>query len=416
VSASLLIDDFGPLPTATPSGVAELGELIREAQSLSQGLYPYGGGVFSEVGYTPSKPGKIVDMAGFNQVIDYPARDMTITLQAGCSIQQMQQILAKEGQELPVDLPFPEKLSIGAALALNLSGPRRLFRGTLRDYLIGVHQMTDEGQEVKGGGRVVKNVAGYDLMKLQIGALGTLGIITQVTLKVIPKAEERAALAFGLNAAAIGPTLDRLQASAARPVFVELLNSSAARIVAAQAGVKLPEFDPWVLVVGFEEKAKTVEWQLSTLKDELKAAPSRELIELRGSAVGTLLVTLTNFQAQSAAKYIWKANLLPSRVAEFVAMVANEPTLLVHAQALNGIVWLQSAGEEYDPTSGSRLVDLDQASLQAGGNLVVRRCPIAMKKGLRLWGRTSGETELMKLVKQTLDPNDLFNSGRFFTA
>lgn len=409
------IDDFGPLELVRPTQVTELGECIRQAASQQQGLYPSGGGVFAEVGFTPSKPGKLVDLSKINQIVDYPARDMTITVQAGCTIAELQKALAKEGQELPIDLPMPDRVSVGAALAMNLSGPRRLFRGTLRDYVIGISQMTDEGVEVKAGGRVVKNVAGYDLMKLQVGALGTLGIITQVTLKVIPLPEQQAVLAFGLNAAAIAPTLDRLHSSQARPVFVELLNSRSARIVSTQAGVKLPEFDPWVLVVGFEEKAKTVDWQVATLKDELKTAPSREVLEYQGRAgVGPLLQALTDFQVHPAAKFVWKANILPSRVGDFVQQVAVEPSLLVYSQALNGIVWLQVAGDEYDPMSGSRLADLDEAARKAGGDLIVRRCPTNVKKGLRLFGRGGPDREVMKLVKETLDPNDLFNPGRLF--
>ena len=119
-----------------------------------------------------------MDCRSLNRVIDYPARDMTITVQAGITIAELQTLLAAENQRLPVDVPHADRATLGGALAVNVSGPRRYGFGTLRDYVIGISTVNDEGQEVKAGGRVVKNVAGYDLCKLHIGALGTLGIIT----------------------------------------------------------------------------------------------------------------------------------------------------------------------------------------------------------------------------------------------
>ena len=143
---------------------------------------------------------------------------MTVTVQAGITVAALQALLAKEGQRLHVDVPAADRATLGGAVAANLSGPRRLGRGTLRDYVIGISFVTDAGDEVKGGGRVVKNVAGYDLIKLHVGALGTLGVVTQVTLKVFPVPEDQTIVTFGIGTAAVGPTLDRLHASASRRI------------------------------------------------------------------------------------------------------------------------------------------------------------------------------------------------------
>src|SRR5437764_7903752 len=128
---------------------------------------------------------------------------MTVTVQAGITVAKLQETLAAEGQWLPVDVPRPERATLGGAVALNKSGPRRLGYGTLRDYVIGISFVTDDGREVKAGGRVVKNVAGYDLMKLQTGSVGTLGVITQLTLKVRPKPEASVPVTFGVASAAL---------------------------------------------------------------------------------------------------------------------------------------------------------------------------------------------------------------------
>src|SRR5262249_13131056 len=136
-------------------------------------------------------------LRGLHQVIDYPARDMTITVQAGITIAKLQEVLHAENQRLPVDVPLADRATLGGVLATNTSGPRRYGFGTLRDYVIGISAVNDLGEEIKVGGRVVKNVAGYDLCKLFIGSLGTLGIISQVTLKLRPLPEEQAFVTLG---------------------------------------------------------------------------------------------------------------------------------------------------------------------------------------------------------------------------
>src|SRR5437588_5750684 len=120
---------------------------------------------------------------------------MTVTAQSGITLARLGNVLATENLRLAIDVPNGARATLGGALAVNVSGPRRYGLGTLRDYVIGISAVNDEGQEVKAGGRVVKNVAGYDLCKLYVGSLGTLGIITQVTLKLKPRPDGQALLA-----------------------------------------------------------------------------------------------------------------------------------------------------------------------------------------------------------------------------
>lgn len=408
----LTIDGFGPLPVHRPASASELGDLVREIAGKGEGVYPVGGGTVLDLGLPPIKPGAAVDTRALDQVIDYPARDLTVTVGAGIAVGKLQQVLASEGQRLPVDVPNPDAATLGGALAANLSGPRRLGRGTLRDSVIGIAFVTDEGHEIQGGGRVVKNVAGYDLMKLQIGALGTLGVITRVTLKVTPRPEEQAVVAFGLNAASVGPTLDRLHASASRPVAVELLNAAAARAT----GVELPGSDPWVIVAGFEERAATVAWQVATLKDELKAAPVRDVTEFRGPECEPVWAGLTGLQHRPGSRLSFKATVPPSRVAAFAAEAsAAHPDVILHAHAGNGVVWghIPSADLTADRASAI-LTALAPRAAEANGNVVVRRCLVEWKKVLPVWGRPGGDHELMRTVKMRLDPKNVFNPGRLF--
>src|SRR5262245_17199545 len=173
MSATCTIDGFGPLTVVRPGSVAELGEMVRRAASNNEAIYPVGGQTELDLGNPPTKPGTAVDMRGLDQVIDFPARDMTVTVQAGITIAKLQALLAPENLQLPIDVSQPARATLGGIIATNASGPRRYGYGTLRDYVIGISAVNDEGNEFKAGGRVVKNVAGYDLCKLLVGSLGT---------------------------------------------------------------------------------------------------------------------------------------------------------------------------------------------------------------------------------------------------
>jgi glycolate oxidase FAD binding subunit len=389
---TISIDNSAPLPVRRPATVAELCDVVKEARAAGQGVYPVGGRTTLDVGLPPSKPGVALDTTALNRVIDYPARDMTITVQAGITIAALEAELAKEGQWLPVDVASPEKATLGGAIALNQSGPRRYGYGTLRDYVIGISFVTDDGVEVKAGGRVVKNVAGYDLMKLQIGAVGTLGVVTQVTLKVKPKPEASALVRMHCTAADLGRVLDFLHASKSRPVLADV--TSDASIPSAA----------WSVWVGFDEKAATVEWQVSTLLDEFRSAPVTDVTADRGSATDLRL------PAAPESRFVFKATVRPGETARF----CNAAGVYVRAHALNGIVY----GYSDYPVSHDGATPLAKlladTAAECGGTLTVPRCPVEMKKSLPVWGKPSPAWELMRHVKKTLDPDNVFNPGRLF--
>src|SRR5262249_3651798 len=153
-------------PVLQPRSVQEVGDLIRRAAANDHAIYPLGGQTMLDFGLPPARPGLGVDLSHLNQVIDYPARDMTITVQAGITLARLQELLRGENQRLAIDVPRADQPTLGGAVATNTSGSRRYGCGTLRDYVIGISVVNDQGQEVKAGGRVVKNVAGYDMGKL----------------------------------------------------------------------------------------------------------------------------------------------------------------------------------------------------------------------------------------------------------
>jgi glycolate oxidase FAD binding subunit len=408
LDATCLIDGFGPLPLARPGSAAELGEIVRQAAVDGRAIYPCGGSTSLQLGNAPTKPGVAVDLRGLDKVIDFPARDMTITVEAGITVARLQELLAPENLRLPIDVPQAERATLGGILAANVSGPRRLGYGTLRDYLIGVSAVSDEGVEFKAGGRVVKNVAGYDLCKLLVGSLGTLGIITQATLKLRPRAEENALITLGCDAAATADLLDRLHASRTRPVCVELLNGAATHAVFTAAKMTALS-SPWTMVVGYEGNADAVNWQVQQLVQELGAGQS---LEARvGFTAAPLWDALVEWQAGGDAPVSFKATLLPSGVADFCRTA--DASMQVKAHAANGIVW-GHAGKQATVEQAAALVGAwREAAAKHHGSVIVPRCPPERKAAWNVWGPPSPDAWLMREVKKQFDPRGVFNPGRF---
>jgi glycolate oxidase FAD binding subunit len=407
------IDGFGPLPVVRPRSAEEAGEIVRGAAAEGRAVYPVGGGTALGVGLPPERPGVVLDTRGLAAVVDYPARDMTITVQAGITLAELQSRLAAENQRLPVDVPRPERATLGGALAVNASGPRRYGFGTPRDYVIGISVVNDEGHETKAGGRVVKNVAGYDLCKLHVGALGTLGLISQVTLKLRPLPEAQALLALGCEPDRLEALLDLLHRTRTRPTCLDLLNGAAARAAAAEVRVHLPEA-PWVAVVGYEDNDDAVSWQVKRLIQELGPDGARGLEARAGSVTESLWRALADLPARPDATLTFKANLLSSAVAGFCRAAAALPEdVLLHAQAGSGVVRGHVLGDLTAERAATMLKGLADLAAAAQGNLVVPHCPAEWKRTLPVWGRPRNDLWLMRRVKEQLDPRRLFNPGRF---
>lgn len=408
-SPSLQIDGFGPLPVRRPKTVVELGECVRQARSQNQAIYPVGGRTHLSLGLPPNRAGIAVETVGVNQVIDYPARDLTITVQAGIRVQDLQTILAKENQRLAVDIARADLATLGGALAVNASGPRRYGCGTLRDYLIGVSFVNDDGNEIKSGGRVVKNVAGYDMCKLLVGSLGTLGIITQATLKLRPLPETRAAVIVRFGIEKIDAVLALIHGSQTRPCCIELLDPFAARA----AG--MPGSDrAWQVLVGFEENQQAVEWQARTLGQELHAGSFANVETIDGQAKGSVWQELTESGVTSDPVFRIRASVPAQMLGELCRLVAErEQPWRLQAHAGNGILRIQGSTEYGEPRSRELFVAVLDFAAKNGGNAVVEDCPSEWKRGLEIWGRPREDLWLMRKIKDSLDPDHIFNPGRF---
>jgi glycolate oxidase FAD binding subunit len=313
---------------------------------------------------------------------------------------RLNEITKAERLWLPIDVPNPETATLGGSMAANVSGPRRYGYGTFRDYVIGVTLVNDRGEETKAGGRVVKNVAGYDLMKLYTGSLGTLGVVTQVTLKLKPMPERWASWGGICARDRLPAVLDQLHRTATRPVMVGFI----------RGGHNPASFDEfWGVSVVFEGGADAVNWQADCIRREF----SGERLRVEDGAHGD--GSMPGVLGGTFAGLVFRIGLRPSAAAAFAERAATIPGLHLNADAAGAVI----RGYMYEVTPLETARDLIARmmdwSKESGGNLVIKRCPADWKKSLPVWGRPPADLALQKAVKHALDPNAIFNPGRFVT-
>ncbi len=395
------------IATDRPETVDALRQAVVARVGEGLALYPQGGATALDYGGVPRAPGIALDTRSLNQVIDYPAADMTITVEAGITLGMLRSVLAAEKQRVQLDAPHPDRATLGGVFATNTRGPRSFGLGRPRDQVIGVSFVTSEGNLVKGGGRVVKNVAGYDFPRLLTGSMGTLGILTQLTLKVRPIPESSALVWVpftSLDSAA--PALDRLNISATRPVAVELLNRLGSRLAGEALGLPIED---WTLVAGFEDNTESVEWQVNRLMIEL----GRTNIVIReGTSSDPLWSALTELQAAEVGPLSFVANLRPSSVVSFVKEVDSSRWAL-QAHAGNGIVRGHATGTSELEGFAPDVARLRALAVRDGGNLILSRCPTEAKAELGVWGEPRADWNIAERIKKTLDPAGVLNPGRF---
>ncbi len=287
--------------TRTPMDVAAAIDVVRECFESDTAIYTLGGGTSLDWGLPAKRPGVGLVTTVLGRVIDYPARDMTVTVEAGVRVAELQALLAGERQRLPVDCPIPETATLGGMVAMNASGARRFGNGTLRDYVIGISAVDGHGIAFKAGGRVVKNVAGYDFCKLLTGSAGTLAVITQVTLKVRPLPD--------ISTFVVAPVVSLEQAervlaalvrSRATPAAIELLLGAPWQNDPALGDLRPGELG--YLIAGLEGMETEVRWLTPTVINEWRllfddgGAHSPEIREVAQAEVEALWRRLADFR------------------------------------------------------------------------------------------------------------------------
>lgn len=413
LSPQFRIDGLEPESVLLPESIEQVSEMLRTASEQGKAVAPVGHGAFLHIGGIPRRYDVALSLQRLNRIVDYQPTDMTVTVEAGLTLSRLQELLGEHGQWLPVDPPVPERATVGGTIAANLSGPVRLSQGTIRDFLLGLKVVQADGTVVKGGGRVVKNVAGYDLPKLYCGSFGTLGVIVEATFKVRPRPEAQTLLSFSYpsleKAMAMGL---RLLGSELQPAFLELTN-----------------FNPWKnsqdkaqtynLFAGFAGLTEEINYQRGRIH-EMVGSDGVVVEEWQGEDERSLLQAFRDFPVAHDTALGCKISLLPTQVAAFCAAVQEEAQsrgfsvrLLAHAG--NGILYSRFAqGENTTPEKILSLVDwLRILAKRLHGYVVVETIDSTLKERIDVWGHIGATFPLMKRLKETLDPQGVLNPGRF---
>jgi glycolate oxidase FAD binding subunit len=377
-----------------PTTQEELSRFLAENfAGPKRALTPVGGRTALDFGGSLSRPAVAIDMTRLDRVVDYPARDMTITVEAGLRIDRLAEVLRVEGQRLPIDVPQSDRATLGGALTTNTSGPRRFGYGTFRDYVIGLTAMTAEGRVFHSGGRVVKNVAGYDLCKLLVGSLGTLAVVTQLTLKLKPLPESSILVAASFeNVTDRDAAVSDLLNSQTRPVAIETLNPAAAVQIEAHARAGLPG-ESSLLLVGFEGSTRETEWQAATWQKEVEGRHPKQQRVVQGAEAERLWRALSEFAVGTDNEIAFQTSLLPSKVADFEAKALRLGVATL-AHSGDGVVIGKLSRSDKAAASEAELCE------------PLGRGPVP--------ANSAGARTLMRKLKQSFDPADLLNPGRIF--
>ncbi len=392
------VDGVAAQMVVEPDSAEELAQVLRAANAAGLCVVPRGGGTKLSWGNLPRRVDLILSTKRLNQVLEHAWADMTATVEAGCTVEKFQRTLAEHRQRLALDPLWPEKATIGGILAANDSGALRVRFGALRDLIIGITLTLPDGTLAKSGGKVVKNVAGYDLPKLATGSLGTLGVITQAVFRLYPLPREERTVSFTAGSVDLLTKL-MLAIQDSRLAFTGLQ-------LRAQSS-SAPQLD-----VRFEGTAAGIEAQVNYLFQLAKDVRPAE----SPSGTWTARQALWNGsqQTQSSAMIV-KFSVMPAQLSGFRSLVSSlvEPLRLawrIVAQAV-GIGLLRMDGEKEPLLRALASVRTEMDKL--GGSAIVLHCPPGTKPGLDVWGSAGDALPLMRRVKEQLDPAGTLNPGRF---
>ena len=395
--------------SCVPADCDELSRALSQAADAGTPIYPVGGGTNWGYGAPAGRAGIALSTARLNRLIDYPARDLTITVEAGMTMETLAQHLASQGQCLPVDVPYAGRATVGGVVAAGARGLRSHPAYHIRDYVLGLRAVDGRGTLFSAGGRVVKNAAGYNLCRVLIGSLGSLGVIVQVTLMVKPRPETMALAACTLgDPMAAKSVLDRLHQSGLYPAALILLAGPAWRQL---PGLEAPSSSAFGRLVALcEGMSGEVVWMLDRLEHEWEAIGLKAETILREGAAQPAWQAMVNFRQPNdldEQAVIVEAYLRPSDVATALCRIREmDPDASVLAQAHEGCILARIAPRIVEP-----LRSLVHA---AEGTLVVAQQPAKATLDRRaVWGPPPPGFGLMQALKDRFDPRNILNPGRF---
>jgi glycolate oxidase FAD binding subunit len=409
-TAADAVDGVAPRRVAEPGTAEDLARCLRWARGAGLKVAPRGGGTKMGWGNPPAACDLLVSTARLDRVLEHAWADMTVIAEAGCRVADLQKAVAEHGQHLALDPLWPERATIGGILSTNDSGTLRLRYGSLRDLIIGITVALPDGTLARSGGKVVKNVAGYDLAKLFTGALGTLGVIVQAIFRLHPLPRETRSLTFSGTVVALNDLLLSILASRLTPIGLQLR--------AAPGGAHLD-----IRFGGTAAGILAQVDQVDQVRQLAAASPAPSEAPAPPADIWTSHQAIWEGAAPAPPaprKLVAKLSVLPSRIAAVCALIER-------AAAARSLAWqvvVQGVGAGYvrlegdEPALRATLLALREQLAGTGGTeprgtIVALGCPLAVKRGLDVWGPATDAQPVMVRLKQRFDPDGTLSPGRF---
>jgi FAD/FMN-containing dehydrogenase len=382
---------------------------VRLADAEGWSIVPAGGGAWLDAGNPLRRADIFLKTARLSSAVEHEPADLVAKARAGVTLARLNAELARAGQWLALDPPDDGRSTVGGVVATGACGAQSVVYGPARSHVLGMTVALADGRLIRVGGRVVKNVAGYDLPKLFVGSFGTLGLILDVTFKLRPLPRVTGTLAAYGEAATLLDAGRALVRERLAPAAVELLNPRAAsELLAREHGA--------ALLVRFAGAAEAVAWQSTRARELLTAGGAEGVEAIEDEA--QVWTSLQAYDAREGRELAARVNVPPSELGAMIVslvdeMGADEDGLAWHAGVCVGALRF-SAGSVRDGSRAARQLKTLRATARArGGSLVVERAPAQLKREVDAWGVEPARCEIMRRVKSQLDPRDTFSPGRF---
>lgn len=427
--AKYAIDGVSPQAVVQAENAEQIIALLKVANEQDWVVVPFGGGTRQHVGFLPERVDIVLSTERLNAIEIYDPGDLTISLQAGVNVANTVIACSKHRQMLPIEVGAGS--TIGGALATAASGPLRAAHGGLRDFCIGINFITGDGAAGRGGGRVVKNVAGYDLMKLMIGSYGSLGVIVSANFKLFPLPQQTmTCICEFASTAELFAFRDRLLKSPLSFLSAEVISPAALEYL-SDAEPRDP--DTWAPASPVEKSEK---WELALRfagSDRVLARCRQELVgcafrEITASEEQDFWIKLGTFEKRviqrhrNAMIFHLETPIAESQTALEAAQTAatdyNFVAAAIGRSTLGSFVvaFLPLAIDPPAVTQFASAASDFRSRLSRAASAIAVRCPREAKPHFDVWGSTPTDVELMQKIKHALDPKGILNRGRFVTG
>jgi glycolate dehydrogenase FAD-binding subunit len=419
--AAFAVDGKAPRLVAYPTSAEQVAEVLRYASQERLAVIPLRNGTKLAVGNPPHEYDIALSVKQMNRVWHYEPADLTVSVEPGMKFGDFRLFVGKDGLWLPLNPAGGESASLGGIVAANATGSYRCHYGTPRDMVLGMKIATTEGKVIKSGGRVVKNVAGYDITKLLIGSFGTLGVIVEISFKLFPTPAEHAT--FILTAG----TLDKarqirraLQQSPILPLRTALLDTCSMEFLkkAVQSEDQPGSCQVWIEVGGTKRVLERCSAELGKIAAGTGEAMRNQERDERTESVWRKIDEPHADVRTNADDWLLKVSVPVATVEEYLIRANRDLRRPEHfwrcwADPLGGIVrlWLHSTPE---PAGVEEVVlKLRSFAEEFGGSLVVEIAPADGKARVDAWGAAGDDFEVMRKLKDAWDPNHILSPGRF---